>query len=74
MCYGVSVPSQDSEMSCIYVLWVSSQDSEMSCICVLGVSSQHIEMSCICVLWGICTKSGQCDVMYLCVRGIKSGQ
>jgi hypothetical protein len=31
---GVSVPSQNSEMSCICVLGVSSLDSEMSCICV----------------------------------------
>ena len=30
------MPSQDSEMLCIYVLGVSSQDSEMSYICVLG--------------------------------------
>ena len=40
VCYGVSVPSQDSEISCIFVLGVSSQDSEMSCIGVLGVSGQ----------------------------------
>jgi hypothetical protein len=33
---GVSVPSQDSEMSCICVLGVPSQDSEMACICVLS--------------------------------------
>jgi hypothetical protein len=44
----------------------------MLCIYVLGVSSQDSEMSCIWVLMGI--KSGQLDVMYLCVRGIKSGQ
>ena len=61
VCYGVSVPSQDSEMSCICALLVSvpSQESEMSCICVLAVSSQDSEMSCIWVLWGMCTKSGQ---------------
>ena len=40
LCVRVSVPSQDSEMSCICVLGVSSQDSEMSYICVLGVSGQ----------------------------------
>ena len=38
LCVRVSVPSRDSEMSCICVLGISSQDSEMSCICVLGVS------------------------------------
>ena len=40
VCYGVSVPSQDSEMSCICALgvYVPRQDSEMSCICALGVS------------------------------------
>ena len=32
ICVRVSVPSQESEMSCICVLAVSSQDSEMSCI------------------------------------------
>ena len=52
----VSVPSQDSEQSC--VLGVSSQDSEQSCVlgvssqeseqsCVLGVSSQESEQSCV---------------------------
>jgi hypothetical protein len=39
VCYGVSVLSQDSELSCICVLGVSSQDNEISCICLLGVSS-----------------------------------
>jgi hypothetical protein len=34
----VSVPSQESERSCIGVLGISSQESERSCICVLGVS------------------------------------
>jgi hypothetical protein len=33
----VSIPSQESERSCICVLGVSSQESERSCICVLGV-------------------------------------
>ena len=46
----VSIPSQESERSCICVLGVSSQESERSCICVLGVSSQESERSCICVL------------------------
>jgi hypothetical protein len=42
VCYGVSVPSQDSEMLCICALGVSvpSQESEMSCICLLAVTSQ----------------------------------
>jgi hypothetical protein len=35
---GVHVPIQESERSCICVLWVSSQENERSCICVLGVS------------------------------------
>jgi hypothetical protein len=34
----VSVPSQESERSCIGVLGISSQESERTCICVLGVS------------------------------------
>jgi hypothetical protein len=42
---GVSVPSQDSEMSYMCVLGLSSQESEMSCICVLGVSSQDSELT-----------------------------
>ena len=47
-------------------------DSEMSCICVLGVSSQDSEMSCICVL-GISSQTVRCHV-FVCLRGIKSGQ
>ena len=33
---GVSLPSHESEQSCIYVLGVSlpSQESEQSCVCV----------------------------------------
>jgi hypothetical protein len=36
---GVSLPSQESEQSCIYVLGVSlpSQESEQSCVCVRGI-------------------------------------
>jgi hypothetical protein len=46
VCYGVSVPNQDSEMSCICALGLSvpSQDSEISCICALEVSSQDSEI------------------------------
>ena len=35
----VSLPSQESEQSCIYVLGVSlpSQESEQSCVCVRGI-------------------------------------
>jgi hypothetical protein len=36
LCVRESVPSLDSQMSCICALGVSSQDNEMSCICVLG--------------------------------------
>ena len=36
LCVRVSVPSQDSEMSCICVLGVSVPSQDMSCICVLG--------------------------------------
>ena len=36
---GVSLPSQESEQSCMYVLGVSlpSQESDQSCICVRGI-------------------------------------
>jgi hypothetical protein len=36
---GVSLPSHESEQSCIYVLVVSlpSQESEQSCVCVRGI-------------------------------------
>jgi hypothetical protein len=47
LCVRVSVPSLDSQMSCICALRVSTQDSEMSCICVLGVSSRDSEISCV---------------------------
>jgi hypothetical protein len=35
----VSLPSQESEQSCMYVLGVSlpSQESEQSCVCVRGI-------------------------------------
>ena len=58
---------------CVSVI-CTSQDNEMSCICVLGVSvsSQDSEMSCICVL-GVSRQDSD-NVMYLCARGIKSGQ
>ena len=46
---GVSLPSQESEQSCIYVLGVSlpSQESEQSCVCVVLPSqevSSHVFM------------------------------
>ena len=36
---GVSLPSQESEQSCIYVLGVSlpSQENDQSCVCVRGI-------------------------------------
>ena len=36
---GVSLPSQESEQSCIYVLGVSLpiEESEQSCVCVRGI-------------------------------------
>ena len=75
--------SQESERSCICVLWVSSQESERSCICMLGgiepgkravmylcVRSRGIKpgkWSCICVLW---VSSQESERSCICVRGI----
>ena len=44
---GVSLPSQESEQSCIYVLEVSlpSQESEQSCVCVRGYRYQARKVS-----------------------------
>ena len=65
----VSIPSQESERSCICVLGVSSQESERSCICVLGVSSQESERSCICVL-GV--SSQESERSCICVLGVSN--
>jgi hypothetical protein len=56
LCVRVICTSQESEMSCICVLWVSvpSKDSEMSCICVLEVSQillTHKYMTSHCPDW-----------------------
>jgi hypothetical protein len=55
----VSIPSQESERSCICVLGVSSQESERSCICVLGVS--NFPLSTISIVFLKCSD----DVVFL---------
>ena len=34
---GVSLPSQESEQSCVCVRGIVTQESEQSCVCVRGI-------------------------------------
>ena len=57
---GVSLPSQESEQSCVCVRGIVTKPGVSSHVYVLGVSlpSQESEQSCVCVR-GIVTKPGE---------------